>query len=116
MPVLFLGGSIELKVGPMQTRLVCLAGKLFALCKTNPVSSCHDSVEANLLSISHGIDEMRRDGRFTPGKENDDLAARLEGNGAVQNGFDVFKVWLMHVADLVGIHETGIAHHIASVG
>ena len=116
MPILFLRGSVKLQVGSMKTRVVSLARKLFALRKTNPVSSRHHAVEANLLSISHSINEMRRDGRFTPGKENDHLAARLEGNGTVQNGFDVFKFWLMHIADLVSIHKTRIAHHVASVG
>ena len=44
------------------------------------------------------------------------LALRLDGDGVVEQRLDVFPAQLVHEAHLVGVHEAGVAHHVAAVG
>ncbi len=43
------------------------------------------------------------------------FAKRLERNRVVQNLFRVFKRRFVNVADLIRVHKTRVAHHIAAV-
>src|SRR5439155_14593217 len=84
--------------------------------KSYPVGRSQNAVEADFLGVSNRLEEVRGERRLPAGKEHDDLPARLEGNGAVENRLDVLPFRFVNVADLVGIHEAGIAHHVAPVG
>ena len=114
--VALFAGAVELQVGPVKSRFMGLPGELLALGEANPVGGRQNPIESDLLGVGDGFDEEWGEGGFSSGEEDDHLATRLVGDGAVQNGLDVFKLRLMNIANLIGIHEAGIAHHVASVG
>ena len=58
---------------------------------------------------------MRRDRRLAARKLHGHLAARLDRDRLVENVLDLVEGKLVDEADLVGIHEAGIAHHVAAV-
>ncbi len=41
---------------------------------------------------------------------------RLDGDGVVEHGLDLVPGEFVDEADLVGVHEAGVAHHVAAVG
>jgi len=43
------------------------------------------------------------------------LTARLDLGGVLEDFLNFFPVQLVNVANLVGVHETRIAHHVAAV-
>src|SRR2546422_851175 len=42
--------------------------------------------------------------------------ARLNSDGVVEHLLNFRPRQLMHEADLIGVHEAGVAHHVAAVG
>ena len=44
------------------------------------------------------------------------LATRLDVDRIVHDFHDFFPGQLVNIADLIGVHEAGIAHHVAAVG
>ncbi len=59
---------------------------------------------------------MRGQGWLAAGELHRHLTPRLDGNRVVEQRLDFFPGKLVHESDLVGIHETRIAHHVAAVG
>ncbi len=55
-------------------------------------------------------------GRLAAGELHGHLAARLDLQRVVENFLNFFPAQFVDVADLVGVHEAGIAHHVAAVG
>ena len=79
------------------------------------VAACTRGV-ADFARVAHGIQEVGRDGRLAAGELHRHLALRLDGDGVVEQRLDVFPAQLVDEAHLVGVHEAGIAHHVAAVG
>src|SRR6185436_4372674 len=114
--VLLFADAVKLKIDTvLPRRLGCLT-KLKVLGETYAVGGRKNSVEANLLCVSDGFEIVRRKSWFTTGEENNDLALWLKRNRAIQNCFGIFKRRLVNIANLIRVHEAGIAHHVATVG
>ena len=99
----------------MESCLVRFAGELFTLGKADAVGRRHNAVEADLLGVGYGIDEERRESRLAARKQDDYLAAGLEGNGSVEDRLDIFKLRLVNITHLIGVHEARIAHHVTAI-
>ncbi len=54
--------------------------------------------------------------RLAAGELHGHLPARLDLHGVVQNFLNLLPAQLVNVADLVRVHEAGIAHHVAAIG
>jgi len=58
---------------------------------------------------------MRGEGRLAAGELNGELPAGLDRSRVVQELLDVLPFELVNEPDLVGVHEAGVAHHVAAV-
>ncbi len=107
---------VELQVGIAQARLEGGLRELRALRELDAVGRRLHRVVADLLGITHRIQEVRRHRRLAARELHRHLALRLERDGVVEQRLDVFPRELVHEPDLVGIHEARVAHHVAAVG
>src|SRR5208337_3236709 len=80
------------------------------------VGSGLHAVVSNRAGVSDGVEEVGRQRRLTPGELYGHLAPRLDGDGVVQHGLDFVPGKFVNETNLVSVHETGIAHHVAAVG
>ena len=55
-------------------------------------------------------------GRLATRKLHRHLPARLDLGGVLENFLNFFPTQFVDVAHLVGVHEAGIAHHVAAIG
>ncbi len=108
--------AVELQIDVAQTGFGSGAAKLLRLGKFNSVGRRLDRVVTNLARVGDGIQEVGRQGGLAAGELNAHLAARLDLRSVVEHGLDLFPRQLVDKANLVGIHEAGIAHHVAAVG
>src|SRR5258705_3014173 len=116
MLVLLFADAVKLKIHTVLPRSLGCLTKLNVLGETYAVGGRKNSVEANLLSVSDDFELVGRKSWFTTGKENNDLALWLKRNCAIQNCFGIFKRRLVNIANLIRVHEAGIAHHVAAIG
>src|SRR6202043_762206 len=93
-----------------------LLAELFALGEFYPVGSSLHAVVANFTSVRHRLQKVRAHGRFATAELHGHLPARLDLQSIVENFLNFAPAQLMHVTNLVGVHETRIAHHVAAVG
>src|SRR5690348_12281231 len=99
----------------MQAGFMRLPRELFTLREPDTIRRSQNPVEADLLGVCDSFQEERRQCWLTTRKQNDYLPARLERYRPVEDRLNVFERRLVHVADLVRIHEARIAHHVAAV-
>ena len=66
--------------------------------------------------VGDGVKEVGRQRGLAAGELNAHLPLGLDGDGVVEHGLDFVPRELVDEADLVGVHEAGIAHHVAAVG
>src|SRR5690606_41153729 len=62
-----------------------------------------------------GPQKVRAQRGLSAGELHAELAPRLHRDRIVQDLLDVLPLELVHEADLVGIHEARVAHHVAAV-
>ena len=108
--------AVELQVGIAQTRFRGLLGELGALGELDAVGRRLHAVVAHLARVRDRVQEVRRQRRLAAGELHRHLAPRLDGDGVVEHRLDLFPRQFMDEANLVGVHEAGIAHHVAAVG
>ena len=108
--------AVELQVGVAQAGFKGLLGELGALGELDAVGRGLHAVVADLARVSDRVEEVGRKRGLAAGELYRHLAARLDGDGVVQHGLDFVPGKFVDEADLVGIHEAGIAHHVAAVG
>src|SRR5262249_14521977 len=108
--------AVKLQVGAVQPGFLGCRHEVRLLREVYAVRGGQHAVKPDLLGVPYGVQEKGRQRRLAAGEEHDHLAAGLERYRAVQDGFDVVKRRLVHVPHLIGIHEAGIAHHVAAVG
>ena len=82
----------------------------------NAVGGGLHRVVTDLAGVGDGIKEVGRQRGLAAGELNAHLPPRLDGDGVVEHGLDLVPRKLVDEADLVGVHEAGIAHHVAAVG
>ena len=108
--------TVELQVGVAQTRFGGLLGELGALGELDAVGRRLHAVVADLARVGDRVKEVRRQRGLATGELHRHLAARLDGDGVVEHRLDLVPRELVDEANLVGVHEAGIAHHVAAVG
>jgi hypothetical protein len=111
----FVSDSIELQVRIPHARFGGLAAELGALRELDAVRCGLNAVVAHLHGISYGVEEVRRQRGLATGELDRHLTARLDRDRVVEHRLDVFPRELVDEADLVGIHEARVAHHVATV-
>ena len=115
MAVGVVADAVELQVGIAHARLERLPAEFLALGKLDAVGRGLHAVVADLPRVSEGIQEVRAHGRFAAAELHGHLAARLDLQRVIQDFLNLFPAQLMHIADLVGVHEARIAHHVAAI-
>ena len=115
MRIGFVADAVELQIRVTQTGFGGLLGELGALGELDTVGRGLHALVADRAAILDGVQEVRGKRRLAARELHRKLAARLDRNRVVQQGLDFFPAQLMYVADLVGVHEARIAHHVAAV-
>ena len=70
----------------------------------------------DLARVADRVEEDRRNRRLAAGELHRHLPPRLDADRIVEQLLDLVQRQLVHVADLIGVHEARIAHHVAAVG
>src|SRR5271166_2505197 len=107
--------AVELQVGIAQTGFGGLFRKFETLGEFNAVGRGLHAVVSDFARVGDGVEEVGRQRRLTPGELYRHLTPRLDGDGVVQHGLNFVPGKFVNEADLVGVHEAGIAHHVAAV-
>ena len=115
MLVRLVADPVELQVRVAHPGIGGRLGELRVLGELDAVGRGLHRVVADLPAILHGLEEVRRHGRFAARELDRHLAPRLDLDRVVQNRLDLFPLELMDESDLVGIHEARVAHHVAAV-
>jgi len=108
--------AVELEIDVTQTSLGSGAAELLRFGEFNAVGRGLYGVEANLARVGDSVKEVGRERRLAAAELHAHLPLGLHGDGVVEHGLDFFPRQLVYEADLVGVHEAGIAHHVAAVG
>ena len=108
--------AVELQIRITHAGFDCLLGELETLGEFNSVGRGLHAVVSDFAGVADGVQEVRRQRRLAAGELHAHLATRLDGDGVVEHRLDFFPGQFVHEADLVGVHEAGIAHHVAAVG
>ena len=75
-------------------------------------------LDEGLVSSDAGaftLEEVRRDGRLAARELHGHLAARLDRDGLVEDVLHFVERKLVDEADLIGVHEARVAHHVAAI-
>src|SRR4029077_13486014 len=116
MAVGVVADSVELQIGVAHTCVESLLAEFLALGELDAVGGGLHAVVTDLAGIGDGVEEERAHGGLTAGELHGHLAARLNLERVVQDFLNFFPAEFVDVADLIGVHETGVAHHVAAVG
>ena len=108
--------AVELQIGVAQAGFGRGLREVEALGELDAVGRRLHRVVADLARVANRVEEVRRQRRLAAGELHRHLALRLDGDGVVEHRLDVVPRQLVHEADLVGIHEARVAHHVAAVG
>src|SRR4029077_2031255 len=108
--------AVELEIGITEAGFKSLLTKFLALGELDTVGGGLHGIVANLAGIGDGVKEVRAHGGLATGELHGHLAARLDLDGVIEDFLNFFPRKLVDVANLVGVHEAGIAHHVATVG
>ena len=92
------------------------AGELRLLREADAVGRGLDAEVADLARVADGVEEDRRDRRLAARELHRHLPARLDADRVVEQLLDFVQRQLVDVADLIGVHEARVAHHVAAVG
>src|SRR5215831_1677000 len=115
MAVGVVSDTVKLEVNEPQPGFGRLAAEFFALRELDTIRGRLYAGVPDLSGVSDGVDEIRRERRFATGKLNGHLPAGFYREGVVHDLFDFIPRQLMDVTDLVRIHETWVAHHVAAI-
>ena len=108
--------SVKLQIGITHAGVGCLLRELQALGEFNSIGRRLHAVVSDFAGIAHRVQEVGRKRGLTARELHRHLPPGLDGDGVVEHGLDVFPAQLVHEADLVSVHEAGIAHHVAAIG
>ena len=108
--------AVELEVDVAEAGFGSGAAELLRLGEFDAVRRGLHGVVANLARVGDGVKEVGRQRGLAAGELHAHLPLGLHGDGVVEHGLDFVPRKLVDEADLVGVHEAGIAHHVAAVG
>src|SRR3984893_11392163 len=108
--------SVELQVGVAHTRFKCLLAEFLALGEFDAIGGRLHAVVADLAGMRDSLEEIRTHRRLAAGELHGHLTARLNAQSIVENFLNFVPAQFVDVANLVGVHEARIAHHVAAVG
>ncbi len=108
--------AVELQVGVAQARFGRRLREVEALGELDAVGRRLHRVVADLARVANRVEEVRRQRRLAARELHRHLALGLDGDGVVEHRLDVVPRQLVDEADLVGVHEARVAHHVAAVG
>ena len=108
--------TVKLQVGIAHAGFNCLLAEFKALRELDTVGRGLHGVVSNLAGVAHCIEEVRRQRRLATGELHRHLTARLDGDSVVEHRLDFFPRQFVDEANLICVHEAGIAHHVAAVG
>ena len=116
MAVRVIANAVELQICIPQARLESFRAEFLALRELDSIRCSLHAVVANFARKTDGVEETRMHGWLAAGELHGHLAARLDLGGVLEDFLNFFPVQLVNIANLVRVHETGIAHHVAAVG
>ena len=108
--------AVELQVDHVEPGLLRLEGELGLEGEAQAVGRRLDELVADLLRVRAGLEEEGRERGLASRVLHDHLPAGLERDRVVEDLLDLVEGQLVDVADLVRVHEAGVAHHVAAVG
>src|SRR5580704_2041132 len=111
-----IANAVKLQVGVTQARFESLGAEILALGELDSVGSSLHAVVANFAGEANGVKEARVHGWLAAGKLYGHLAARLDLGSVLEDFLNLFPVQFVNIADLVGVHEARVAHHVATIG
>ena len=89
--------------------------EILALGELDAVRRGLHAVVTDLARVADRVEEVGMHGRLAAGELHRHLAARLDHQRVIEDFLNFFPAQLVDVADLVRVHEAGIAHHVAAV-
>ncbi len=110
------GDAVELEVGHAEAGLLALLGEAGLLGEAEPVGGALDGEVALLPGVADGVEEVGRERGLAAGELDRHLPPGLHLRRVVEDLGDLVPGELVDVADLVGVHEARVAHHVAAVG
>ena len=108
--------AVELEVGIAQASFGGGLGELLRLGELDAVGGSLDAGVADFAGVGDRVKEVRAECGLASGELDGHLTTRLDGDGVVEHGLDLVPGELVDEADLIGVHEAGVAHHVAAVG
>ena len=108
--------AVELEVDVTEAGFASGTAEFLGLGELDTVGGGLDGVVADLAGVGYGVKEVGRERGLATGELDGHLTTRLDGDGVVEHGLDFVPRELVDEADLVGVHEAGVAHHVAAVG
>ena len=111
-----IANAVELQVGVAHAGFDCLLAELKALGELDAIGRGLYGVVSDFARVTDCVEEVGRQGGLATGELHAHLTTRLDGDGVVEHGLDFFPREFVNESNLVGVHEAGIAHHVAAVG
>ena len=108
--------AVELEIDVAESGFGSGAAEFLALGEFNAVRCGLHGVVANLARVGDRVKEVGRQRGLAAAELHAHLPLGLDGDGVVEHGLDLVPGELVDEANLVGVHEAGIAHHVAAVG
>jgi len=108
--------AVELEVSVTKTGFSGGLGELLRLGELDTVGRGLNGGVTNLAGVGDGVEEVRGQRGLAAGELDRHLTLGLDGDRVVEHGLDLVPGEFVDEADLIGVHEAGIAHHIAAVG
>ena len=108
--------AVELQIRIAHSGFGGLLGEFQTLREFDSVGCGLHAVVSHFAGVAHGIQEIRRQRRLAARELHRHLTPRLDRDRVVEHRLDVFPAQFVDEADLVRVHEAGIAHHVAAVG
>jgi len=116
MSIGVVANAIELQVGVAHAGFKGLLAEFLALGEFDAVGGGLHAVVADLAGVGHGLEEVRTHGWLAAGELHGHLTAWLDAQSVIKNFLNFVPTEFVNVTNLVGVHEAGIAHHVAAIG
>ncbi len=110
-----LAHPVELQIGDAQARLLRGARVLGVLRERDAIGRALHAEVTDTLGVFDRAQEVRRQGRLSPGELDAHLPARLHTERLIEDLLDLLPRELVDEPHLVCVHEARVAHHVAAI-